>query len=443
MSALNMMAKRLVAAFLACAALFGAASAADLLGVRFGPGADATRIVFDIDGAPQYQLSGEDAGAGRLIVDFTSLSVAKAESAAVAGKGHVARYAVSPLAGGGARATFDFSRSARIKEAFVLEPSAGVAKHRLVIDLETADKAAFLASLPKPAYGDLTAVIAEATAPTVGERPAATVQTAEAPAKAAGDELAIPPAPSQKTAAADAPAEKIVVVIDAGHGGKDPGAQGQSGTLEKTVTYAAASLLADILKERGRYEVVMTRSGDTTIRPDARETLAREAGADLFISLHADAIAEKAVRGASVYTLSEEGTARSANLVKSEGNYHAYDLDLKQFDSVVGDILLDKAQDTTLTESSRFAQLLVNNLTNKTPMLNRSHRKADLRVLLAADVPAVLLEMAFISNAKDEANLNSAVWRKRAMTAVADSIDQYFAGVGDVRHASLRASAAK
>jgi N-acetylmuramoyl-L-alanine amidase len=112
---------------------------------------------------------------------------------------------------------------------------------------------------------------------------------------------------------------------------------------------------------------------------------------------------------------------------------------LKEYDNVVGDILLDKAQKETLTNSSKFAELLIENLTGKTPMLNRSHRKEDLRVLLAADVPAVLLEMAFISNAKDEANLNSPVWRNRAMTAVADSIDRYFEEQTPQRHAAARA----
>lgn len=435
-----------ITAFCAASAV-PAAAASELLGVRFGPGADATRIVFDLDGAPAYALSGEDAGAGRLIVDFDALGLRGAERAAVAGKGHVARYAIEPVAGGGARATFDFSRTARIKDVFVIDPSPGVAKHRLVIDLETADKAAFLASLPAR-YADLAAVIEEATA-----QPDAAVA---APAPADLAQLA-PPAPSLKTPpAADAsnravaaPA-KIVVVIDPGHGGRDPGSQGQSGTLEKHVTLAAARELAAILKARKRYEVVLTREADDDKRIISdqrkelarRETLAREARADLFISLHADAVGEKDVRGASVYTLSDEGSERSARLARSEGDYFAYDLDLKKWDSLK-DILLDKAQDTTMTESSRFAQLVIDRLKGKTQLLNQTHRKGDLRVLLAADVPAVLLEMAFMSNAKDEANLNSPVWRKTAMTSVADAIDAYFDAKGDSRHAALGFEAAK
>ena len=108
----------------------------------------------------------------------------------------------------------------------------------------------------------------------------------------------VPEAPTVKDQVAADTALRTVV-IDPGHGGRDPGAQGQSGTLEKAVTLAAAEELAALLKARGRYKVVLTRESDTTIRPDQREALARGAGADLFISLHADAIEESSVRGAS------------------------------------------------------------------------------------------------------------------------------------------------
>lgn len=404
------------------------ARASELLDVRFGPNGDATRVVFDLMGAPDFVVSGDEEGAGRIFVDFGNLQ--PGSTAARAGKGHIAHVTFSRL-GQGYRTVLSLKKTAEIKEIFVLEPKDGVAKHRLVIDLATADKPAFLASLPSQ-YGDLTAIIEQATA-----GPVVTAAIEEEPAKAA---VASPPAPSRKeprVAAAQAADQKWVVVIDPGHGGRDPGAQGQSGTLEKTVNLLAAQKLASLLEARGRYKVVLTRDGDDTIRPDRREGMAREAGADLFISLHADALKQPQVRGASVYTLSEEGTARSASLAKSGGNYHAYDLDLKQFDAVVGGILLDKAQDTTMTNSSKLAAMLVQNLTGKTPMLNRSHRTADLRVLLAPDVPAVLLEMAFISNAKDEANLISPVWRKRVMTAVADSIDSYFDTKIVERHARL------
>lgn len=435
-------------AVLALATIFmvcGAAHADELKGVRFGPNKDTTRIVFDIAGAPEYQVFGDDSGEGRLYVDFADLKLGPADTDYKPGKGHIDRYGFASSGNNGVRAVLEFKKTAKIKEVFVLEPKGDVSHYRLVIDLQTADKAAFMASLPRH-YGDLTAVIEQATA---GPAPDQTAQSS--PPLVTGG--VIPPTPTRKaeiTVTPEQPVKKLTVVIDPGHGGRDPGSQGQSGTLEKVVTLAAALELEGILKRNG-YNVVLTRESDSDpkILRDQRselarrEALARAAKADLFISLHSDALEQNAVRGASVYTLSEEGTARSANLAKSKGNYHVYNIDLEQYDTVVGGILLDKAQDSTMTRSSQFAEILIANLSGKTPMLNRSHRKGDLRVLLAADVPAVLLEMAFISNVKDEANLISPVWRTRAMTAVADAIDQYFEQAAPQRHASLPSGAGR
>ncbi|WDI30870.1 N-acetylmuramoyl-L-alanine amidase [Hyphococcus flavus] len=431
----------IVAVVSACLGL--AHAAPDLMEVRFGPAKDATRIVFDLNGAPEYAVSGDQSGAGRLYVDFAGLTLKPADKTYKSGKGHIARYGFADRGRDGVRAVLEFEKTAKIKEVFLLEPKGDITKHRLVVDLVTADKSAFMASLPD-SYGDLTLVIEQATAES--EDRAVVASTPQ--------QTVIPPTPTRKATVdvAKTPANvKRVVVVDAGHGGRDPGSQGQSGTLEKTVTLSAALELAEILKKTGRYEVVLTRESDKDSRMlrdqrdelARRESLAREAGAELFISLHADAISQNAVRGASVYTLSDEGTARSTRLAKSAGNYHVYDIDLEEYDSVVGGILLDKAQESTLTNSSKFAELLIENLTGKTPMLNRSHRKGDLRVLLAADVPAVLLELAFISNAKDEANLNSPVWRTRVMTAVAASIDRYFEDKEPRQHAAARAGGAR
>lgn len=417
--------KFLIAIFLAAvfSASFGA-RAADLLEVRFGPGSSETRVVFDLDGGADFAVSGDNSGQGRIFIDFSELVVAREDKAFKPGKGHVLKYGFANTSQGRTRAVLELKKTAKIKEVFMIPPGNGVSKHRLVIDLQAADKSAFLSSLPAVSYPDLTSVIKKATAES-------------APS------IAIPPAPRRKEVAIPPPSTRKIVVIDPGHGGVDPGAQGQRGTFEKTVNLAAALELERILNKRGRYKVVMTRRGDTTIRPDRREALARDAGADLFISIHADAIAQRAIRGASVYTLSEQGSARSESLARSQGNFHVYNLDLDEYDEVVSDILFDKAQDSTNTASSKFARKLVGNLTGEVPMLNRSHRTANFRVLLAPDVPAVLLEMAFISNLKDEKNLNSAAWRKKVMIAVADSIDEYFEARAEPRRVANRAGGAR
>lgn len=434
-------------------AFLSATFAADLIGVRFGPAKDATRIVFDIKGGADFRVSGDESGAGRLYVDFTQMALGAGDTAYKPGQGHIARYGWAKRGGDGVRAVFEFKKTAKIKEVFLIEPGGGVKKHRLVVDLVTADKKAFMASLPAQ-YADMASVIEKATAQTLPiPKPTQTARATPEPTSAPQKALAptqtaqigaIPATPTRKDKTAPQtaakPAIRRTIVIDAGHGGRDPGALGQGGTVEKHVTLAAAKELSKILKKRGDYEVVLVRSDDSSIRPGKRQALARKALAGqaargLFISLHSDALENSAVRGASVYTLSDKGMKRSASIAKSE-DYRAYDVDLEGYDPVLGDILLDKAQDDTTTSSSRFAEILVESLTGKTPMLNRSRRTANLRVLLAPDVPAVLLEMAFISNAKDEANLKSKVWRKRTMTAVADAIDAYFEGERPQRHAA-------
>ena len=429
--------RRLLWALASVLAIFGGngAKAGSLLDVRFGPDGEKTRIVLDIDGPVEYAISGDATGEGRIFVDFVGLNIGATSRAFLAGKGHVDKYGFAVSSSSDARAVFELQKTARIKDSFMLEPKGATKHYRFVLDLETADQQAFLASLPT-SYADLTAVIKKATAENA-------------------DQIVVaPPPPSQKEVKAPIlQPKRAVVVIDAGHGGRDPGSQGQSGTLEKTVTLAAALELKKILEATKRYDVVLTRESDKDPKMKSsqreelarREKLARDAGAELFISLHADAIAQKQVRGASVYTLSEQGTARSAKLAKSEGNYQVYGLDVREFEDENGvdEILFDLAQKETSTNSSKFAKQLLTSLQGKTPLLNRSHREGDLRVLLAPDVPAVLLEMAFISNAKDEANLNSPVWRRNAMTGVANAINAYFDDVQPQQHAANGAAAGR
>ncbi|MGE0407758.1 MAG: N-acetylmuramoyl-L-alanine amidase, partial [Amphiplicatus sp.] len=161
-----------------------------------------------------------------------------------------------------------------------------------------------------------------------------------------------------------------------------------------------------------------------------------EAGAALFVSLHADAHRDSSLRGASVYTLSEEGGRRSKAEVRAQGDYQVWDETINDKEPVLSTILLDKAQDYTQTNSARFADLVIAHLKGVTPLINNTHRTGDLYVLLSPDVPAILLELGFISNKADEANLKSPAWREKAMTALAGAIDSYFEAHGGARHAS-------
>lgn len=384
-----------------------AAGAAELLGVRLGETSkDATRIVLDLSDKVDYAIVGDDTGNGRLTIELKGVSAIAGEKRGV---GHILSYRIAAAGNGTTDVTFELSRTAKIAEKFDIPPGVGAKQHRLVIDLASADKAAFRASLPSR-YEDLTAVIKAATA---------------AAAK--------PAAPVEETAA-----DRPIIVIDAGHGGGDPGASSASGVKEKTITLAAAKQLAEILNARGRYRIVMTRADDTRLDLQERSRLARDAGAELFISLHADAHVDSALRGGSVYTVSEKGKARSARTAEALGDHDAFDLNLKEFAPEVSEILFDKAQTFTENNSSKFAETLIRHLKGVTPLLNNTHRRDDLFVLLAPDVPAALLELAYISNENDVANLTSPAWRTRTMTAVADAIDAYFDAQKGERHAFAR-----
>jgi len=216
---------------------------------------------------------------------------------------------------------------------------------------------------------------------------------------------------------------KPVIVIDPGHGGTDPGAVGVKGTLEKTITTSAAKELATRLRRSGQYTVILTRTGDNYVDHDNRLRIARSGQADLFISIHADSAGNRSARGASVYTLADRAKGRSKRIVNDQN--WILDVDLSEQTDPVGDILVDLAQRKTKSQSDAFAEILLGELKGKTALIGNSHRRAGYYVLLAPDVPAVLLELGFLSNAQDEKLLKTASHRTKLLAAVERSIDLY------------------
>jgi N-acetylmuramoyl-L-alanine amidase len=418
-SVISVVKSSVVAALAAAAALLSAACAGEIVGIRFGETSDAeTRVVLDVTGDLLTE-GAPIAGPQSLSITFDGSTKLAALAPSGRGRGLVASYAfrASPPIS----LDLAFKSPSKIKSLFVIPPSSANSRHRLVIDIEkgapSSSAVAAVAAPAAPKYDTLTDVI-EASIP-------APVATTPAPGIK----------PSITSASPVASVSTPVIVIDPGHGGSDPGAAGASGSKEAAINLAAALVLAETLEKSGRYKVVLTRQTDGRLAHDERSRLAREAKADLFISLHADAHSDPKVRGASVYTLSEEGSERSAREALAQGNYHVFDIDIGQTDPEVGEILYNLAQRKTENESDRFAEILVNRLKGTTPLLNNSHRRGNFKVLLAPDVPAVLLELAFISNTKDEANLKSETWRKRTMAAVAGAIDAYFAERRESLHA--------
>jgi N-acetylmuramoyl-L-alanine amidase len=222
-------------------------------------------------------------------------------------------------------------------------------------------------------------------------------------------------------------ARERVVVIDAGHGGRDPGAIGAgAGTREKDVVLDAALKLQSALIANGRYRVALTRDSDVFVPLEDRVAFARRQDADLFISLHADSSPRSEAQGASVYTLSERGAARAQNMMDAQN----WQIDLGQAprEGMVSDILVDLAQRETTNRSAEFASTLIPKLGRVTPLLSNTHRNAGFFVLLAPDVPAVLIETGFLSNPTDERRLASPRAREAMADAMAEAVDAYFAG---------------
>lgn len=215
------------------------------------------------------------------------------------------------------------------------------------------------------------------------------------------------------------------MILDAGHGGRDPGTIGAHGTLEKRITLAATLELRRRLEAGGRCRVELTRSRDVFVPLGDRISLARRRQAALFLSLHADSA--PGARGASVYTLSETASdAQSAALARRE---NAADRAGGQaLDSVppeVGRILQSLMRQETRLGSERLARLAVASLEGEVPLLPNTHRRAGFVVLKAPDVPAALVELGFLSSAADEAALNRPAHRARLTVALAEAVHRF------------------
>jgi N-acetylmuramoyl-L-alanine amidase len=292
------------------------------------------------------------------------------------------------------RIVFDVDRPVRIQKTFALPPKDKAQEWRLVIDLERISKDEFDRIL-REQRGKLP----DYTAP--------------------GDE-----AREGQRARKDAP----LVVIDPGHGGIDPGAQGKNGTNEKDIVLLVAKELRDKIWTSGRYRVLMTRGADYYIALRQRFEIARSAGADLFISLHADSSPFRTSRGLSVYTLSGRASdEEAAALAKRENRADVLaGVDISRNSDRVAGILIDLAQRQSLTQAHRLAGTIVAALDGRVELVPKPQRSAGFAVLKAPDVPSVLIELGHLSNPKEEHQLRDPAYRTRLAEGLLKGIDKYF-----------------
>lgn len=218
------------------------------------------------------------------------------------------------------------------------------------------------------------------------------------------------------------------MVLDPGHGGKDPGAIGVSGTYEKHITFAVAGELARQLRHSGRYRVSLTRENDVFIPLEERVSIAERQGAALFISLHADAVTDQRVRGASVYTLAAAASdAQTAGLAVRENAVDRYAGPGLDVSPRVAEILASLVQRETRIGSAHMQRHVVSAFSRIAILLDNPARHAGFAVLKAADIPSVLVEMGFLSNPQDEAALRQQAHRAILIAAIHRAVDGFFA----------------
>jgi N-acetylmuramoyl-L-alanine amidase len=386
----------LVAGLLAAGMAMPAAADPAVTDLRIGVHPEKTRFVIDLTEPVPYRVYLLDAPA-RVVIDLAELDWRPAAPPPAGGVIAMLRY--GRFTAGTSRAVLDLARPAVVRQVLLL-PAAADKPVRLVIDLAEAGDDAFrlaLAAPPIVSGPDMVAVAVSFPIP--------------------------PPKP-----APESPGELPMIVIDPGHGGVDPGAIGASGLYEKNITMEMARHLRDRLLATGRYRVQLTRDSDTFIRLRDRIAIARSAGADLFLSLHADAHPTSDLRGASVYTLSENASDEEAEALAAQENKADLiaGVDLSNESEVVTGILIDLAQRETKNHSVRFARLLIDAIADETYLLRNSHRFAGFAVLKAPDVPSVLVELGYLSNPDDEALLHSEDYQAKLAQAIVEAVDAYF-----------------
>jgi N-acetylmuramoyl-L-alanine amidase len=378
--------------------------------LRLGAIKEHTRVVVEFTGEVDYKLF-TLSSPYRAVIDLPETKWDIPDK--VQDKGLVSGVRFGSFKPGQGRIVVDLRGPVNVHKHFILPPSVAIENYRLVVDFEPATIATFRQLKPSVSETQ-TATIA---VPNV--RSLSTVAPSPTPQYSAPSGEFTPKPRPRKT--------RKIVVIDPGHGGVDPGAMGAR-SREKDIVLAFSKELVRQLKATRRYDVYLTRSTDVYIPLRQRVQIARNRKADLFISIHADAIKKKNIRGLSVYTLSEKASDREAAALARKENQSDIIAGVDFGDQLpeVANILIDLAQRDTKNASVKFAESLISSARGKTMLLDRTHRFAGFRVLKAPDVPSVLVELGFITNRTDEKQLTSNKWRRRVATGMVDAIDNYF-----------------
>jgi N-acetylmuramoyl-L-alanine amidase len=366
-----------------------AAAPVKVTDVRLWSGPEGTRLVLDLSALPRHEVFTVE-NPDRVVVDLANTQLAMRKDLP-AGQGPVKSVRSGPQAGGGLRIVLDLSVQQAVK-AFAVGPD-GSAGHRLVVELPGAT----------PATPAAPAVPAPAATPI--DDPVKTLSVA------AGKQ------------------RDLVIAIDAGHGGQDPGAIGRAGTREKDVTLAIARKLAAAIDAEDGMRATLIRDGDYFISLRGRARKARELGADMFISVHADSVPNRSVSGSSVYVLSLRGASDEASRWLAERE-NAADLmggvSLDDKNDVLASVLLDVTQKEAVSNSVEAADSVLASLRRVGSVHGPRVKHAGFMVLKSPDIPSMLVETAFISNVTDERRLRDSAHQQRIARAIHAGVRDYF-----------------
>lgn len=396
----------------------------DVLDARVSTTPERARLIVDLTAPTEFAIVSLDQP-NRIAVDVRAQNLKFSTPPAPAGQGIVAAYLVEMAEMGRARAVLTLNMPAQVQQAYVLQ-AFDDQPARLVVDLIPDTAEGFAARVAQDLAN--SQAIQGGTPPAAQPEP---VAQPEVEPRVSGD--ATPaitpteptPAGTSNLAASDT---RPLVVIDPGHGGIDNGASASSGVHEKDIVLAFAKKLQALLDASGRFDVALTREDDTYLTLEERVTLARENKADLFISIHADSFQQPDIRGASIYTRDEKATDVLDKVLADNENKAdiVAGFVLPEMDAKVVDILVDLMRRQMRQQSYMAGQAIIHQLEPSVTLRRFPLRQANFFVLQAPDVPSILVELGFLSNANDIANLMKGDWQDRVAEALARGVAGYF-----------------
>ena len=377
--------------------------------LRYTTNPNQNQITFEVTSSPQHRVFVMD-NPSRLVIDIKNAQLDHSLNQPSVAHPLFTRVRSGIKNDTDLRVVFDLKTPISLKKLILSSDNSD--SHRLVIDLLDKDSVATTKNEDKEVAKIVASLSVE---PKMVETTA--VETKAVDTKA----VAVKSTESTR-------ANRIVIAIDPGHGGDDPGAHGPHGTEEKKVTFAMAKKLEALINAQPGMKAVMVRKGDYYVGLRDRMKIARTAKADLFVSIHADAFQDSEVKGASVYTLSTSGASSEAArwLADSANASDLVGVSLNDKEDVLASVLLDLSQTATQEASVNVANHVLKSFDNISQLHKDSVQKAGFLVLKSPDIPSILVETAFISNASEEQNLLSDQYQSKVASAIFKGVLSYF-----------------